>query len=70
MLPPTGGTVNRSPVLTGGNRGGIVWLTGYGYGQLVWLERTLDSRDALRRVVTAYFTQLPEQFKAHVQAGD
>ena len=29
-------------------------------------ERTLDSRDALRRQVTAYFTMTPEAFKAEV----
>ena len=33
-------------------------------------ERTLNSRESLRRYVTAYFTMAPEQFKAHVQAGD
>ena len=31
-------------------------------------ERILDSRDVLKRHVTAYFTLAPEQFKAHVQA--
>jgi hypothetical protein len=32
-------------------------------------ERTLDSRDALRRQVTAYFTMAPEAFKAQVEAA-
>lgn len=32
-------------------------------------ERSLPSRDVLRRHVTAYFTMDPEQLKAHVEAG-
>jgi hypothetical protein len=31
-------------------------------------DRTLDSLDSLRRLVTAYFTLSPEAFKSHLQA--